>query len=49
MLEHEIDRLFKKNPEDFTHQDMEVFEEFKKALNAGKVRAAEPSTETPLG
>ncbi len=49
MLENEIDRLFKKNPEDFTHQDLEVFQEFKKALNAGHVRAAEPSTETPLG
>lgn len=49
MLETQIDSIFKKNPEDFTNQDMEAFQEFKAALNEGKVRAAEPSTETPLG
>ena len=49
MLATEIDRLFKKSPEDFTHQDLETFQEFKLGLNAGSVRAAEPSTDTPLG
>jgi 2,3,4,5-tetrahydropyridine-2-carboxylate N-succinyltransferase len=49
MLESRIDRLFEKNPEDYTHQDLETFQEFKAALNAGKVRAAEPDAEHPLG
>ena len=49
MLQTEIEQLFKKNPEAYTHQDMELFQEFKAALNEGKARAAEPSSETPLG
>ena len=49
MLESRIDQLFEKNPEDYTHQDLETFQEFKAALNAGKVRAAEPDAAHPLG
>ena len=49
MLEQLIDQLFEKNPESYSHQDMETFQEFKAALNSGKARAAEPDRETPLG
>ncbi len=49
MLEPRIDALFEKNPEDFTHQDMETFEEFKQALNAGAARAAEPDPAAAYG
>lgn len=49
MLESRIDRLFEKNPEDYSHQDLETFQEFKAALNAGKVRAAEPDAGHALG
>jgi 2,3,4,5-tetrahydropyridine-2,6-dicarboxylate N-succinyltransferase len=49
MLEPSIDRLFAKNPESYDHRDMELFQEFKDALNAGKVRAAEPDSTAPTG
>jgi 2,3,4,5-tetrahydropyridine-2-carboxylate N-succinyltransferase len=49
MLESSIDRLFVKNPENYDHKDMELFQEFKAALNAGTVRAAEPAADTPTG
>lgn len=42
MLESQIDALFERNPEAYTHQDLEVFRQFKAALNSGEVRAAEP-------
>jgi 2,3,4,5-tetrahydropyridine-2-carboxylate N-succinyltransferase len=48
-MESSIDRLFSKNPENYDHKDMELFQEFKDALNAGKVRAAEPDPGTPTG
>ena len=49
MLEPRIEALFEKSPEDFTHQDLETFEEFKRALNAGVARAAEPDPAAPYG
>jgi 2,3,4,5-tetrahydropyridine-2-carboxylate N-succinyltransferase len=49
MLEQTIDQLFEKNPESYDHGDMEAFQEFKKALNAGTARAAEPAPESALG
>ena len=49
MLETLIDRLSEKNSEDYDHQDMEVFQEFKAALNSGQARAAEPDPTSPLG
>jgi 2,3,4,5-tetrahydropyridine-2-carboxylate N-succinyltransferase len=49
MLESRIDRLFAKNPESYDHKDMELFQEFKDALNSGKVRAAEPDPTAPTG
>ncbi len=42
MLESRIDALFKRNPESYSHQDLETFREFKAGLNRGIVRAAEP-------
>ncbi|MEX2302873.1 MAG: 2,3,4,5-tetrahydropyridine-2,6-dicarboxylate N-succinyltransferase [Bryobacterales bacterium] len=49
MLESRIDRLFAKNPENYDHQDMELFQEFKDALNSGTARAAEPDATTATG
>lgn len=42
MLESRIDALFERNPESYSHQDLETFREFKARLNNGTVRAAEP-------
>ena len=42
MLESQIDALYERNPETYTHQDLEVFRQFKAGLNSGEVRAAEP-------
>jgi 2,3,4,5-tetrahydropyridine-2-carboxylate N-succinyltransferase len=49
MLESRIDRLFAKNPENYDHTDMELFQEFKEALNTGRARAAEPDPESATG
>ena len=49
MLEDQINSLFEKSPEDYTHQDMETFQAFKLALNSGQARAAQPDADSPLG
>ncbi|MDE0435095.1 MAG: 2,3,4,5-tetrahydropyridine-2,6-dicarboxylate N-succinyltransferase [Bryobacterales bacterium] len=49
MLEQLIDQLFEKNPENYDHQDMEAFQEFKEALNSGAARAAEPDPDSAPG
>ncbi|MCB9384192.1 MAG: 2,3,4,5-tetrahydropyridine-2,6-dicarboxylate N-succinyltransferase [Bryobacterales bacterium] len=49
MLENAIDALFSKAPENYDHTDLETFQEFKQALNAGQARAAEPDATSPLG
>ena len=49
MLESVINQLFEKNPEEYDHQDMEHFQEFKRALNSGQARAAEPHSGSPHG
>ena len=49
MLESVINQLFEKNPEEYDHQDMEHFQEFKRALNSGEARAAEPDSASPHG
>ena len=38
----EIERLFDENPARYTKQDARLFQQFKDALNAGEIRAAEP-------
>lgn len=42
MLETRMNALFERNPESYSHQDLEVFREFKAGLNRGTIRAAEP-------
>ena len=49
MLENRIASLFEKSPEDYDHRDMETFQTFKAALNAGEARAAEPDPAAPQG
>ncbi len=49
MLASRIDALFGKAPETYDHTDLEAFQEFKQALNAGAARAAEPDASSPLG
>jgi 2,3,4,5-tetrahydropyridine-2,6-dicarboxylate N-succinyltransferase len=41
-LSREIERLFDENPGRYTDADLGLFQEFKNALNAGEIRAAEP-------
>jgi 2,3,4,5-tetrahydropyridine-2,6-dicarboxylate N-succinyltransferase len=49
MLASRIDALFNKAPETYDGPDIDTFQEFKKALNAGQARAAEPDPGSPLG
>ena len=50
MLQARIDAIYDRNPESYTHQDLETFSEFKAALNDGSARAAEPdASATPHG
>lgn len=45
-----MNALFERNPESYSHQDLEIFREFKAGLNRGSIRAAEPdSTAAPHG
>src|SRR5271154_4662871 len=41
-MQAEIERLFDENPKEPTHSHFELFSNFRKALNLGQVRAAEP-------
>jgi 2,3,4,5-tetrahydropyridine-2-carboxylate N-succinyltransferase len=41
-LSREIERLFDENPGRYTDANLRLFQEFKDALNAGEIRAAEP-------
>lgn len=41
-MQAEIERLFDENPASYTGAHFQLFAEFKAALNAGRVRAAEP-------
>ncbi len=49
MLQPEIERLFDQPPAEFTRADRKLFDEFKAALNQGRVRAAEPDAASPTG
>ena len=44
-LREEIESIAKRQPGEFTSEDRSVFEELKRALNRGEVRAAERSAE----
>lgn len=48
MLQAEIERLFEAAA-DYTERDRRLFQEFKSALNAGKIRAAEPDAASKTG
>jgi 2,3,4,5-tetrahydropyridine-2-carboxylate N-succinyltransferase len=48
-LQAEIDRLFDEKPAQYTPEHFRLFEEFRGALNDGRVRAAEPDPASPTG
>lgn len=47
MLQTEIERLFNESPPAYTSEHLELFRQFKDALNAGTARAAEPDSQSP--
>ena len=49
MLRDEIERLFEENPAQYAPEHLRLFEQFKEALNAGAIRAAEPDSASPTG
>jgi 2,3,4,5-tetrahydropyridine-2,6-dicarboxylate N-succinyltransferase len=49
MLHVEIERLFDENPAQYTEAHLGLFQRFKDALNAGKIRAAEPEASSSTG
>lgn len=49
MLQAEIERLFDLGAGDYNDHDRRLFQEFKNALNAGKIRAAEPESSSKTG
>lgn len=48
-LQQQIEELFGRSAEEYGEEYFSAFEEFKLALNAGEVRAAEPDAESPTG
>jgi 2,3,4,5-tetrahydropyridine-2,6-dicarboxylate N-succinyltransferase len=49
MLRAEIERLFDENPPRYTEEHLRLFQQFKDALNAGEIRAAEPDSSQATG
>jgi 2,3,4,5-tetrahydropyridine-2,6-dicarboxylate N-succinyltransferase len=49
MLRAEIERLFDENPARYSDEHQQLFQQFKDALNAGEVRAAEPDAASRSG
>jgi 2,3,4,5-tetrahydropyridine-2-carboxylate N-succinyltransferase len=49
MLRAEIERLFAENPAQYTDAHRRLFQQFKDALNAGDIRAAEPDPSAATG
>jgi 2,3,4,5-tetrahydropyridine-2,6-dicarboxylate N-succinyltransferase len=49
MLRDKIEQLFDENPGEYGHAQVRLFAEFKDALNAGAIRAAEPDSSTATG
>ena len=49
MLPAEIERLFDENPPRYTDEQRRLFQQFKDALNAGEIRAAEPDSSRATG
>jgi 2,3,4,5-tetrahydropyridine-2-carboxylate N-succinyltransferase len=48
-LQAEIEKLFDEKPGDYTEDHFHLFQEFKDALNAGTIRAAEPDPHAKSG
>jgi 2,3,4,5-tetrahydropyridine-2-carboxylate N-succinyltransferase len=48
-LQAEIERLFDEKPAAYTPEHQRLFEDFRAALDAGRVRAAEPDPASPTG
>jgi len=48
-LQAEIEKLFDEKPQTYTEDHFRLFAEFKAALNAGAIRAAEPDTASRIG
>jgi 2,3,4,5-tetrahydropyridine-2,6-dicarboxylate N-succinyltransferase len=48
-LQQQIEELFGRLADEYGEEYFSAFEKFKKALNAGEVRAAEPDAESPTG
>ncbi len=48
-MQAEIERLFDQRPQTYTDEHFHLFQQFKQALNAGKIRAAEPDSSTKTG
>ena len=49
MLQAEIEKLFDEKPEAYAEEHFRLFQDFKNALNAGQVRAAEPDASAKSG
>jgi 2,3,4,5-tetrahydropyridine-2,6-dicarboxylate N-succinyltransferase len=49
MLQVEIERLFDEKPARYTEEHLRLFQQFKDALNSGKIRAAEPDPAQSTG
>jgi 2,3,4,5-tetrahydropyridine-2-carboxylate N-succinyltransferase len=48
-MQAEIEKLFDERPEAYTAEHFHLFENFKRALNAGEIRAAEPDAASKTG
>src|SRR5579864_5722009 len=48
-MQSEIEKLFEEKPQSYTYEHYRLFQKFKKALNAGGIRAAEPDPSTRTG
>lgn len=48
-MQARIEELFDNKPSSYTSEHFQLFEEFKQALNTGKIRAAEPDASTKTG
>ena len=48
-MQAELERLFDSKPAAYTPENQALFEDFRAALNAGRVRAAQPDASSPTG
>src|ERR1035438_10194265 len=48
-MQAEIEELFDQRPPTYSDEHFQLFQDFKQALNAGRIRAAEPDASTKIG